>query len=664
LNDYAVLNLIIEWVHFHLLNLLATEEEKEELVEDFELAELQQKISHLDTLDPLPNLIKLGHIFELSPFERQILWLCLAVELSPDLNLLCGQIQQNDDFNYPTFALALTIFNQPDTVALSPSAPLRYWHFIHIKRLPQRPFLNCPLEIDERIFHYVQGIDMHDIRLGGYVMAFSKNITEFSLPDSQLVHIKPAQDYIQQAQIQQESPYIQLVGVDEISKQAVAQQIASAEEIQVYHLQLEQMPQQAIDFVHWIRLWNREQRLSKCSLYITTEAVVETEGGTHYKRMDRLAYFLHHHEGLCFLSARTPLKGMAEPSLILDIEKPTIPEQIGTWQKRLGTTTPQIPIKLATQFNFNLSTIHTVSEVGLADLNENTPLNQTALWQRALIHSRAEIDELAERIVPKMTWDDIVLSEQERRLLNLIAEQVSRQGEIYEQWGFRKKLSRGLGMTVLFAGESGTGKTMAAEILAHHLNLNLYRIDLSSVVSKYIGETEKNLRKIFDAADEGGMILFFDEADALFGKRSEVKNSNDRYANIEVNYLLQRIEAFQGLAILATNFKSGLDEAFMRRIRFVVTFSKPNTPQRMLIWQKSFPPETPVGDLDYEYLANEFKFTGGEVRNIALNAAFIAHIAQSAVEMQHILDAIYIEMIKQNRIVNEAEFRWQKIDEA
>ncbi|OQY48496.1 MAG: hypothetical protein B6242_02185 [Anaerolineaceae bacterium 4572_78] len=267
---------------------------------------------------------------------------------------------------------------------------------------------------------------------------------------------------------------------------------------------------------------------------------------------------------------------------------------------------------------------------------------------------------LAERIIPKVTWDDIVLSQQEKHIIRLIAEQVNKKSIVYDRWGFRNKLSRGLGMTVLFAGERGIGKTMSAEILANYLNLNLYRIDLSSVVSKYIGETEKNLRKLFDSAEDGGVILFFDEADALFGKRTSVKDSHDHYANIEVNYLLQRIEAFNGLAILATNFKSGLDEAFTRRLRFSITFSKPNVAQQAQILQRVFPSETPCDDLDYPFLAQKFKLNGGSIANIALNAAFIAAIQQKSVDMQHVLDAIKIEMIKKDRMINERDFQWQK----
>jgi len=227
---------------------------------------------------------------------------------------------------------------------------------------------------------------------------------------------------------------------------------------------------------------------------------------------------------------------------------------------------------------------------------------------------------------------------------------------VHETWGFATKMNRGLGISALFAGDSGTGKTMAAEVIANELRLNLYRIDLSAVVSKYIGETEKNLRRLFDAAEDGGAILFFDEADALFGKRSEVKDSHDRYANIEINYLLQRMESYGGLAILATNRQSALDAAFMRRLRFVVNFPHPGVAQRKAIWQKVFPPAVPTQSLDLDRLAR-LNLTGGNISSIALNAAFQAAQAGAPVTMQLILDSARTEMKKLGRVINELEFR-------
>ncbi|HVO44313.1 MAG TPA: ATP-binding protein, partial [Aggregatilineales bacterium] len=281
------------------------------------------------------------------------------------------------------------------------------------------------------------------------------------------------------------------------------------------------------------------------------------------------------------------------------------------------------------------------------------------IWDACRGLTRPRLERLAQRIDAKATWETIVLPGDEMTQLHQIAAQVGSRTTVYSHWGFGARLNRGLGISVLFAGESGTGKTMAAEVIANALNLDLYRIDLSAVVSKYIGETEKNLRRVFDAAEDGSAILFFDEADALFGKRSEVKDSHDRYANIEINYLLQRIEAYRGLAILATNMKSALDPAFMRRLRFIVNFPFPGPADRKRIWQKVFPPETPLDTLDYDRLAR-FNLSGGSIHNAALNSAFAA--AESPdhwVTMALLVDSIRSEYRKLERPINEADFKLQ-----
>ena len=234
---------------------------------------------------------------------------------------------------------------------------------------------------------------------------------------------------------------------------------------------------------------------------------------------------------------------------------------------------------------------------------------------------------------------------------------------MYEDWGFARKSARGLGVSALFEGTSGTGKTMAAEVIANALRLNLYRIDLSAVVSKYVGETEKNLRRLFDAAEEGSALLFFDEADALFGKRSEVKDSHDRYANIETSYLLQRMESYRGLAVLATNMRSALDQAFLRRLRFIVSFPVPGVVERRAIWARVFPNPTPIDALDLNRLA-ALQATGGMIHNIALNAAFAAAHAGGKVTMPIVLDAARTEFGKLEIPVRDRDFAWDEPAEA
>jgi len=270
--------------------------------------------------------------------------------------------------------------------------------------------------------------------------------------------------------------------------------------------------------------------------------------------------------------------------------------------------------------------------------------------------ARPRLDDLAQRIESTATWEDLVLPEQQRQTLKDIRAHVQQRAKVYQDWGFAGKGGRGLGTSALFSGASGTGKTMAAEVLAQELHLDLYRIDLSAVVSKYIGETEKNLRRIFDAAETGGAILLFDEADALFGKRTEVKDSHDRHANVEVSYLLQRMEAYQGLAILTTNLKGSLDQAFLRRIRFVVSFPFPDATGRAEIWQRIFPSLTPTEGLDVNKLA-KLNAAGGNIRNIGLNAAFLAADAGEPVMMKHILQATRREYVKMEKTLTDVEIR-------
>jgi SpoVK/Ycf46/Vps4 family AAA+-type ATPase len=228
--------------------------------------------------------------------------------------------------------------------------------------------------------------------------------------------------------------------------------------------------------------------------------------------------------------------------------------------------------------------------------------------------------------------------------------------QVYAEWGFNQKLSLGKGAIALFSGDSGTGKTLSAEIIAKELGLELYKIDLSCVVSKYIGETEKNLNRVFQEAQQSNAILFFDEADALFGKRSEVKDAHDRYANIEINYLLQRVEEYEGAIILASNMSKSIDAAFVRRMHFCIEFPFPDEDYRLQIWRGIFPPQAPLAkDVDFEFLAHNFKITGGNIKNIAIAAAFRAAKGNS-IRMEHLILSVKREYQKLGKVCEQSEF--------
>jgi SpoVK/Ycf46/Vps4 family AAA+-type ATPase len=285
-------------------------------------------------------------------------------------------------------------------------------------------------------------------------------------------------------------------------------------------------------------------------------------------------------------------------------------------------------------------------------LAELPPLDAEALddavWDALRDAARGGLDTLAQRITSRTGFDDIVLPPLVASQLREIGSQLRHRLTVHEDWGFAAGQARGLGIAALFAGESGTGKTMAAEAIANEARLDLYRIDLASLVSKYIGETEKNLAKLFDAAEASGAVLLFDEADALFGKRSEVKDSHDRYANIEVAYLLQRIESYRGLAILTSNLKSSLDRAFLRRIRFVVQFPFPDEAAREQIWRRQIPARAPLGDVDFATLAR-LPLAGGNIRGIVLNAAFRAAGRGSTIGHETMLESARAEFSKLER---------------
>jgi len=288
---------------------------------------------------------------------------------------------------------------------------------------------------------------------------------------------------------------------------------------------------------------------------------------------------------------------------------------------------------------------------GAADVRER-------LFAAARSQSSHALARLAQHVATPHGWDDLVLPESTAERLREIAAAVRQRARVYDEWGFARRLGAAQGIKVLFAGASGTGKTMAAAVVARDLGLDLYRIDLSAVVSKYIGETEKNLDRIFRAAATSDAILFFDEADALFGKRSEVKDAHDRYANIEVAYLLQKLEEHAGPVFLASNLARNIDDAFARRMHYVVEFPLPDERHRERMWRGMFPREAPLApDVDFAFLAKQFRLTGGDIRNVVLNAAFLAAQAGGPLGMRELVSALRHQLIKQGRVPTPGDFK-------
>ncbi|HEY3057565.1 MAG TPA: ATP-binding protein [Chloroflexota bacterium] len=595
-----------------------------------------------------PALQALSEAFGLSPFERDLLVLCAGVELHAAIGPLCASAQADPRCTRPTFSLALAALPDGHWSAVTPAAPLRYWRLVEAG--VGDAITTSPLRIDERILHYLAGQQCLDERLYGLTTP-AQHIDDL-VPS----HTALAERIVRAWSVSTDSsgeswPAIQLCGSDSGGARAVALAACENAGLRLHVLPADVIPLGAVELESLRRTWEREALLGSCALLVEADQLDAGDAA----RQTSLTRFLERVAGAVLIASREPLRTQ-RATLRFDVVQPTPSEQRQLWLDVLGPRAAEVEGALdSVVAQFNLSR-HSLRAAG-TDLVSQLPRSQAThelLWDACRTQARTQLADLAQRIEPVATWDDLVLPRAQRQVLHDIAQQVRERTTVYERWGFAARSARGLGITALFAGPSGTGKTMAAEVLANELRLDLYCIDLSSVVSKYIGETEKNLRRLFDAAEEGGAILLFDEADALFGKRTEVKDSHDRYANIEVSYLLQRMEAYRGLAILTSNLKSGLDAAFMRRLRFVVQFPFPDADQRAEIWRRVFPGATPVAALDHAKLAR-LNVAGGNIRTIALNAAFIAAGNDQPVSMPHLFHAASAEYVKLERALTEAE---------
>ena len=597
-------------------------------------------------LNPPPALERFCHAFGLSRFERAILLLCAGIELDTSFARIIAAARNDARQSFPTFSLALAAFDEPHWSALSPAAPLRHWRLIEVNA--GESLTAGRLRIDERVLNYLAGVAHLDDRLGGLL---EKIEVPAELPPSHRVHVD-TMVRLWSSTTESIIPAVQLCGDEPRSKRDVGAAACAELGLDLYAIHAHALPIHPVELDAFLRLWQREAVLSGCGLFIDCNDADPNDAS----RQNALARLFQELCGVLVLSSRGRRRAPQRPMLTLDVGKPTSREQRAMWKSLLGEAAAQLNGGLeiiGAQFNFDAQAIRAVCAGVAQSGNESNHLDAT-LWEICRAQARPQLDDMAQRIAPTATFKDLVLPDAQKQVLREIAIHVRRRAKVYEEWGFAAASARGLGISALFAGQSGTGKTMAGEVLANELHLDLYRIDLSQVVNKYIGETEKNLRRVFDAADEGGAILLFDEADALFGKRSEVKDSHDRYANIEVSYLLQRMEAYRGLAILTTNLKSALDTAFLRRLRFIVQFPFPDAVQREEIWRRIFPAQTPTESLEFAQLAR-LAVTGGSIRNIALSGAFLAAEADQPVRMGHLLQAAKHECQKLERPLNESE---------
>ncbi|MDI5909005.1 ATP-binding protein, partial [Streptomyces sp. 12257] len=420
----------------------------------------------------------------------------------------------------------------------------------------------------------------------------------------------------------------------------------------LYSMSAEDVPTDPAERDRLSRLWQREAILLPAALLV--------EAG-ELDRDQRAATeaFLAGAAVPVVVSSEDPLRSERTYGARVTVPRLDDEEQLGLWAgafEEIDLDVGELR-SLVAQFQLPPHVVRSAAATVRRRLPHEDELDAAELaWRAGLDEARIGMDELGRRIGPQAGWDDLVLHERQTGVLREIVAHVRQRATVHQEWGFGATLRRGLGVTAMFAGGSGTGKTLAAEVMAKELGLDLFVIDLSQVVSKYIGETEKNLRRVFDAAERGGALLLFDEADALFGKRSEVKDSHDRYANLEVSYLLMRMEAYRGLAVLTTNMKNALDTAFLRRIRFVVDFPFPAEDERAEIWRRVLPPQAPVKDVDPSLLA-QLTVAGGSIRNIALSGAFLAAEEGDRLQMRHMLAAARTEYLKLERSLTPTEVR-------
>jgi len=595
----------------------------------------------------------LQRMFGLSPFELQVVLLCAGVEMDGRFAPLIAAAHDDDTRRLPTFGLAMSMFPRAHWSALNPDSPLRAWRIVE---LVGSGLTSVGLRLDERVLHFLAGVTCIDERLQGIVRRSFANSSDAGGHDDVISALASHLADVLESRPTADSVLapVQICGSDIESRLAVA--VAACHIIGASCLAIRgvDIPVSASERFALARLIAREALLSGDAI------VVEVSSDTDYSRVGSFVESMA--AAPIIVSVAEPMTSLVGIPPVFEIPATTRAEQLADWREALGTSADALNGALSrvnAHFDLKRPAIRAVamslrareraSDSGASALGD-------ALWDGCRAVRRPQMDGLAQRIDAIAGWSDLVLPEQQQRVLRSIASQVRQRHRVYDDWGFAEKSARGLGMTALFSGASGTGKTMAAEVLARELRLDLYRIDLARLVSKYIGETEKNLSQLFDAAEGSAAILLFDEADALFGKRSEVKDSHDRYANIEVSYLLQRMESYRGLAILTTNMRSSIDAAFVRRIRFIVQFPFPDAQHRAAIWRASFPARVDTSALLWERLA-QLNVSGGQIRNIALSAAFFAADRDEEIGMRHLVEAAHAEYAKSERAPSDAELR-------
>lgn len=630
------------------------------------------------------RLDELSKLFGLSKQEIDIVLLALAPEIDTRYELMYAYLQDNVTKKYPGVDLLLNLLGQSprDRLGLrrcfADDSPLLVYQLIELVAEPEKShggLLSRIVKLPQRLVDYLLDTQMIDKSLA----AFCRVVESSSLYDVDELH-PSVQATIEKLTGQlQHSPInsvIHLQGPEGSGRLQASLRIVHGRPGPILEVDLEPIVSGMLaatvtpTAADWDRLFRtivREALLYNADLYFCHFDVLLTEPN----KACQTALFraLTYYQGLCFLSGQAPWLAR---SLLTDKDFYSLElidlapaQRANIWRRLLAGEVAVFPdqdlLHLADRFRFNPTQIRdaiaTAKQLAASSASDTAVFDLKTLYRACRLNTNHKLSELAQHIVPRYDWDDITLEDDKLAQLHQLYSTIEHRYRVYDDWGFGDKLSLGKGVSALFSGPSGTGKTMAAEIIARRLGLDIYKIDLSSIVSKYIGETEKNLSRIFHEAETSNAMLFFDEADALFGKRTEIKSSHDRYANIEVAYLLQKLEEYDGITILATNLRKNMDEAFIRRLAFIIGFSLPGNDERTRIWQSIWPDTTPLSpDLDLTFMATQFKLSGGNIKNIALAASFMAADDGDCVEMKHLLMATQREFEKQGRASVRTDF--------
>jgi SpoVK/Ycf46/Vps4 family AAA+-type ATPase len=619
---------------------------------------------------PVSRLTRLQTVFGLSAFERDVVLIALAPEIELRFEKLYSYLQDDVTRRRPSIDMTLRLLcpGLAAQVAARRSfdaegALLKYRliEFTDDNQNRQASLLSRSIKLDEGIVSYLLGEDRLDARL--------RHIATIEQDYEQWLTVGDNEDETDRlVELAQEGYITFLLGQDESSKFHLAAEVCRRLGIEVVKVEAAVLPGLA-KAESLLRLLERECILRGAALYLNGFDNLLKEEAPIQEALRQANQLLQGLTGITFVAseqALSPMQGhLGRREFYLQLNMPGYSERQRIWEKHLGLEAIGLDLEgLSSRFKLSRGQI-----VAAAATARNTAAwrGETAptladLEAACRRHSTTRLSNLARKIKPLFRWDDIVLPPDPAQMLKEIVQQVRNRSLVYEKWGFDTKLSYGKGLNVIFAGPSGTGKTMSAEIIAGELKMDLYKIDLSNMVSKYIGETEKNLERIFNEAGESNAILFFDEADSIFGKRSEVKDAHDRYANIETGYLLQKMEEYDGIVILATNLRKNLDDAFIRRMHFMIEYPFPEEEDRYQIWQRSFPKGVPMGaTVDIRFMARQFKIAGGNIKNICLTASFLAAgdleaNPNQAVEMVHLIKATRREFQKMGKLCTASDF--------